>query len=85
MTIGIVVGAMVSIDIPPKLDSGGVSMMLAGMLGGAFVGAILLLAIALVYNSSIARDSARRGRRQVSPDLTGSAPYRFRNAGAGRF
>ena len=41
-------------------------MMAEGMLGGAIGGAVLLLIIALVYNSAIARDSVRRGRRRVT-------------------
>lgn len=66
MMIGIVIGSIVSIDIPSKFDGGGFSMMVAGMLGGAIGGAVLLLVIVLVYNSAIARDSVRRGRRRVT-------------------
>ena len=49
-----------------KFNGDGISMMAAGMLGGAIGGAVLLLIIALVYNSAIARDSVRRGRRRVT-------------------
>ena len=66
VTIGIVIGSVVSIDFPSKFNGDGISMMAAGMLGGAIGGAVLLLIIALVYNSAIARDSVRRGRRRVT-------------------
>ena len=66
MMIGIIIGSVVSIDIPSKFSGSGFSMMLAGIVGGAIGGAFLLLVIALVYNSVVARDSVRRGRRRVT-------------------
>ena len=73
MMIGIIIGSIVSIDIPSKFNGSGFSLMLAGILGGAIGGAFLLLVIAQVYNSAIARDSARRGRRRVTHGMRTSS------------
>ena len=73
IAIGIAIGAIVSIDMPSKMDSAALPTILAGMLGGAVGAAVLFLAIALVYNSAVARDSARLGRRRVSRGLADPA------------